>query len=188
MRRADTTTRALKLLMQDHRRIRKLIRVALRTRRDPLAFRQAVALACAEIEAHAQIEHRLLYPSLKAGEARNAVVAAEIEHGVISNLASSLAAGGPADERFLPTFQVLGAYVEQHIAEEEGALFTQVTRAGVDLAPLAATLLERQRRGAVTDVDVEALDSDEGFSSPPHGGHLAEARQRSRTPGRRGAH
>ena len=182
------TTRALKLLMQDHRRIRRLIARAERARRDTGALERAVALACREIADHAAIEERFFYPALRAACPRGQAIEAQVEHAIVENLAAELAAMTPADERYLPTLRVLAAQVEQHVETEEDDLFVRAARSRADFSPLVAALVQRQRSGGLSDVDCEVAD----LLRDVGGGHLRTRTgrdpQRVREPGGRGAH
>jgi hypothetical protein len=184
----NPTTQALKLLMQDHRRIRKLVAQAERARRSPAALAQAVLIACREIADHATLEERFFYPAVRAASPRAQVVEAQIAHAIVANLAADLAAMPCDDERYLPTFRVLSAQLEQHIAAEEDALFERAAASRADLRPLLAAFAERQRNGGITDVDVEIA----GLLHDPGGGRVRSRSgrdpQRVRDPGRRGAH
>jgi hypothetical protein len=102
MKRVDDTdaTQALKLLMQDHRRIRRLLRHAEAVDGDPVAQARAVDLACRAIDEHNDIEQRLLYPLL----GRIARAAAD-DHAVATRLIAVLDGAGPPDALYMPTLR-----------------------------------------------------------------------------------
>jgi hypothetical protein len=189
MSRIDTpdTTQALKLLMQEHRRIRRLLEHAAAVDGDPLAQARAADLACRELDAHADLEERLLYPALRSLGTGDVTGRAEHDHAVARQLVAVLDAMGPADGQYDATLRELAAWVDEHVKLEEETLLARASEAGLDLAALAVALLERQRQGAVTDVDVDAEVAMDAGSDVRHAGE-ANGRQRAREPGRRGAH
>jgi Hemerythrin HHE cation binding domain len=196
MRRIDETdtTQALKLLMQDHRRIRRMLKHAEDAGSEPLVQARAADLACRALEEHGDTEERLLYPVLRSLDGAAGIDDARREHQVARDLIAALDRLGPADGQFLPTLRELGAWIDEHVRTEEETLLTRASEAALDLAPLAHALLERQRSGAITDVDVDAeLAADALEDALPRAlddarDDGAEDRQRLRVPGRRGAH
>jgi hypothetical protein len=192
MKRIDDadTTQALKLLMQEHRRIRRLLRHAEQVGDDPLAQARAVDLACRELEAHAAIEEQWLYPMIGAAGDGDDTRRARYDHVIAGRLIAVLDGLGPADGPYLPTLRELADWVDTHVVEEEQTLLTRAKATDLDLASLAEALLERQRHGALTDVDVDAelaADAADNAIDSSHD-HDAQDRQRERAPGRRGAH
>lgn len=184
------TAHALKLLMQDHRRVRRLLRHAEEVDGDPLAQARAVDLACRELEAHAAIEERYLYPALRDAGGEDATESARFEHAVASALIAALDRLGPSDAGYRETIAELADWVDDHVRVEEETLLARAKAAGLDLAPLAAVLVERQRRGALTDVDVEASVAEDGGARLHTTGDEPSSndRQRARSPRRSGAH
>jgi hypothetical protein len=192
MKRIDDrdTTQALKLLMQDHRRVRRLFRHAEDAAADPLAQARAADLACRELEAHSEIEARWLYPLLRRAGADEATERASFDHDVARRLIAALDRLGPADAGYDGTLRELADWVDEHVREEETVLLARAKEAELDLGALADALLDRQRHGALTDVDVDAETADDaGVSTRLEPGDSgAHDRQRSRPPRRSGAH
>jgi hypothetical protein len=173
---------ALKLLLQDHRRIRRLLARAQQGSRDVRA--RAAERACRELEAHAAIEERLLYPLLAVIGGQDRVEAVRAEHDSVRHLVAALQRLDADSAGYLVALRDLAETVDAHVRHEEEALLPRAGGAGLDLAPLGRALLDRQRSGAATDVDV---DADRAADLDALASEAADAQQ-SRTPERRGAH
>jgi hypothetical protein len=196
--RHDPTTPALKRLVHDHRRIRKLLRRAGRAKSATVDVAADVERACAALAQHEELEDRWLYPALRGmHRTAGATVEAEVAHDLVRHLAAELRSMGPADERYLATVRVMRVLVEHHIEDEEDRLFPQAKDRSLDLTALAeAYEARRDADGAYAarpDADVtsvahvvEDLAPARDAVRPPD--DPAEIRQRARGPGRRGAH
>ena len=184
--RDDPTSPALKLLLQDHRRIRKLLRRAARAKGPPADLAADVERACEALAAHAEIEERWLYPALRdLPSACEAAREAEVAHDLVRQLAGRLDAMGPGDERFLATVRVMRVVVEHHLEDEEERLFAHARRRSLDLSEVEAAFVARSNGDGTTiapAVEAVVAHAVRSRDSP------AELRQRARGPGRRGAH
>jgi hemerythrin-like domain-containing protein len=112
---------AVKLLKDDHKKVKDLFRQFERARSDER--KKAIAEeAMHELEVHAEIEEEIFYPAAKAKadkEGKELVAEAVEEHHVVKMLISELKAMREVNEQFEAKFTVLIENVEHHIEEEE---------------------------------------------------------------------
>lgn len=136
------------MLMEDHKRVKKLFRdfERLDAHEDAERCESLVKEACSMLELHTTLEEELFYP-----EARNClgdemiVDEAEVEHEVAKQLIQQLKNMDAEDEKFSAMFTVLGEYVKHHIKEEESELFPQLNRAKLDWQDLQEQMQERRQ-------------------------------------------
>jgi len=129
---------ALGLLLDDHRRLRKLFRdfereTGARARDD------VVREACAQLKAHARLQEALFYPVLRdmAPEALGRRLdEAQVEYATAKDLVAQLEDVWPEDALRDARFSVLGAYFAHHAAREEEELFPAIVALGLDLRSL----------------------------------------------------
>jgi len=84
---------------------------------------------------------------------------AEVEHAAAKDLITQIRNSSPAlDTQFNAKVNVLGEYVEQHVREEEGAIFPQVRRAKIDTQALGEQIAARKAEilGEVADGSARA--------------------------------
>jgi hypothetical protein len=83
-----------------------------------------------ELDVHAHIEEKVLYPALEnTEEARDITLEAYEEHKVVKDLLAELANGGPLNDEWDAKLTVLKENVEHHVKEEEGELFSKARKA-----------------------------------------------------------
>jgi hypothetical protein len=115
-----------KLLKKDHQTVSELFeRVeAARGQAKLAAFKKLKT----ELDVHAHIEEKILYPALeKPDESRDITLEAYEEHRVVKDLLAELAAGEPGDE-WNAKLTVLQENVDHHVDEEEGELFDKAKK------------------------------------------------------------
>jgi hemerythrin-like domain-containing protein len=98
------------------------------------------------LSVHAQVEEELVYPAFREAltDEQDTLVEAEIEHQSATDLIAQLEEMDPSDERYRPTFTVLGEYVNHHIREEEKEIFPKARKTDIDLAGLGQQLTARK--------------------------------------------
>jgi Hemerythrin HHE cation binding domain len=163
---------AVDLLSRDHDAIRQLFgdyeRLIVRPDQGDRKA-QIVCEICLALSVHSQIEEEIFYPAVRAALGWNDVIDhALCEHGGINELIAKLDDMEPGDHDYDATVAVLGAYVIQHMDEEQQDLFPKLCTAGLDTAALGARLA--QRRGELHD-DVA------GAGSPNSAPGIAAGRQ-----------
>ena len=117
---------AIKMLKDDHRKVKGLIREYADAGDDAFKARQQIAdQIFAELEVHTTLEEEIFYPAVRAttDEAGKGHVAEGMEeHHVVKILIEELKALTPEDEAFGAKFKVLSENVEHHMKEEEDEL------------------------------------------------------------------
>jgi hypothetical protein len=104
---------------------------------------------CSELEVHAQLEEEIFYPAVRAAiDADDLMDEATVEHQSAKELIAQIRAMSPDDELYDAKVTVLGEYVKHHVKEEQGEMFPQARRSGVDLKQLAEQM--RERKGELT--------------------------------------
>ena len=100
-----------------------------------------------ELEIHAALEERLIYPAIRehidADELMNEAIE---EHHVMHVLLTELKKLRAQDERFKAKFKVLGELVNAHIEEEEGKILPQAEESSIDWEDLNARVLKRKEQ------------------------------------------
>ena len=123
------------MLKADHKKVKKAFKdfEKLDPQEDPQSCQALVGQTLAEIEVHAELEEQLFYPAARGAiKDEDLIDEAEVEHMTAKVLIEQLKGMGPDDEKFAATFKVLGEYINHHVGEEEGEMFKQLTRPGVD--------------------------------------------------------
>jgi hemerythrin superfamily protein len=135
------------LLQDDHQRVQKLFKQAekLDAQEDSAELQEIVQTACMELTIHAEVEEELVYPAFRdVLEDTDMVVEAEIEHQSAKDLIAQLEEMDPSDERYKPTFTVLGEYINHHVNEEEKEIFPKVRKTDLDLDGLGQQVVARK--------------------------------------------
>ena len=115
------TVDAVKLLKDDHEKVKGLFRQFEKARSDDKK-KQLADEIMHELEVHSQIEEEIFYPAVreKGGSSQQEIVAEAVEeHHVVDVLMKEIKELDPSDERFEAKMTVLIENVEHHIEEEE---------------------------------------------------------------------
>ena len=112
------------LIKKDHEEVASLFRRLKAAEGFSETFEQLFAQLREHLELHAHAEERVLYSALKEAEgAQELVEEALDDHELVQNLLDELAAARIDDEAWNEKLEVLEAYVEDHIEEEESDIF-----------------------------------------------------------------
>ena len=143
-RRASAGKDAIALLKADHRQVEQWFSQFDKARDD--ARKQALATSiCNAIKVHAAIEEEIFYPAFfEATEDRDVHHEAIIEHDGARKLIEEIEASGPDDDYFDAKVTVLGELVKHHVKEEEGEMFPEARKSGMDLAALGEQMMSRK--------------------------------------------
>ena len=88
------------------------------------------ATAIMELEVHADLEEKLIYPAIREQIDEDEMMNEAIEeHHLVHVLIKELKKLKPKDEVFQAKFKVLGELVKHHIEEEEGKSYRKLNRA-----------------------------------------------------------
>ena len=119
---------AIKLLMQDHKKVRQLLTelegTTTRNTRDRERLVQEISN---EVTIHAQIEEEIFYPAFKAAAKKtddtDMFFEAAEEHHVVEMVMPELVAADPSSDEFTAKAKVLKELIEHHAGEEEKEMF-----------------------------------------------------------------
>jgi hemerythrin superfamily protein len=141
-------TDATELLCADHREVRGLFAEYRRLARERASGSDRRPLAeeiCTLLTVHAAIEEEIFYPEARAaGVDADLLDEAEVEHAAAKDLMAQIRDTDAGDALYDARVNVLGEYVDHHVAEEEGALFAKCRASAMDLRAIGARLAARQ--------------------------------------------
>ena len=123
----DTYMNAIRLLKDDHDKVKKLLNQGdATTERAEKTRADLLATIKRELTVHEEIEESIFYPALKEHpKAKEIVLEAYEEHNVVDTVMAELEATDVTDERWAAKFTVMKENIEHHIEEEEGEMFKQ---------------------------------------------------------------
>jgi hemerythrin-like domain-containing protein len=108
---------ALKLLREDHEKVKKLLSDIEST------TERAVKTRTSEL---ARLKEEIFYPALKDhAKTREIALEAYEEHGVVDMIMAEIEQTPVEDETWMAKFTVMKENLEHHIEEEEGEMFKQ---------------------------------------------------------------
>lgn len=139
---------AFELLKNDHKKVSQLFKQV--ESASGQAKKQLFSQVKSELDLHAHIEEKFLYPALEnTKEAREITLEAYEEHKVVKDLLAELAAAGTPEDEWDAKFKVLRENVEHHVEEEEGELFDKAEDALSDekIERLGAEMEAEKARG-----------------------------------------
>lgn len=121
---------AFTLLKNDHKKVAGLLEKIDATTERALKTRDELfAQVKAELDLHAEIEEKILYPVLeKADETHDISLEAYQEHRLMKQLLNELAKEPKDTEEWTAKFTVLKENVEHHVEEEEGDMFKKARK------------------------------------------------------------
>lgn len=161
----------ISLLEDDHQRVQQMFKEAENLgEEDTESLQEIVQTACMELTVHAQVEEELVYPAFRdvLGDEQDLILEAEVEHQSATDLIAQLEEMDPSDERYKPTFTVLGEYVSHHVKEEEKEIFPKVKKTDLDLDGLGQQVMARKaelQAELAGDEEAETAGS-QGTSTP----------------------
>jgi hemerythrin-like domain-containing protein len=118
---------ALKLLNDDHEKVKKLLEEGESTTERAVKTREELFIKIkGELKVHEAIEEEVLYPALKEYAAtKEIVLEAYEEHHVVDVILGELEVTPVDDETWAAKFTVMKENLEHHIEEEEDEMFKQ---------------------------------------------------------------
>ncbi|MEA2497866.1 MAG: hypothetical protein QOH26_271 [Actinomycetota bacterium] len=116
---------AVKLLEEDHKKVKKLLNEGEDTTERALKTREELFDKIKkEMTVHETIEEEIFYPALKEHpKAKEIVLEGYEEHHVVDTIMSEIESVPFDDERWGAKFKVMKENIEHHIEEEEGEMF-----------------------------------------------------------------
>jgi hemerythrin-like domain-containing protein len=108
---------------------------------------QIAAKAIFELEVHADLEEKLIYPAIrKEIDEDDLMNEAVEEHHLVHVLLKELKKLKPKDEKFRAKFKVLGELVKHHIEEEEGEMLPKAGKSDIDWEALEVAVIKRKEQ------------------------------------------
>ena len=140
-----TSNPVLKMLKADHKKVKALF--AEYEEATPRKQQDIAQTTIQELEIHAGLEEKLIYPAIREGIDDNEVMnEAMEEHHLVHVLIAELKELEPSDDTFRAKFILLGELVKHHVKEEEGEMFPQAEKAKIDWETLEAEVMRRKEQ------------------------------------------
>ena len=141
---------AIRLLKDDHEKMKKLLKDLEATQeRDTSRRERLFTQVKEELTVHEVIEEEIFYPALKEHQkAKEIVLEAYEEHGVVDMVMAEIEQVPFDDERWGAKFTVMKENIEHHIEEEENEMFAQARDAfeKAELEELGKRMMDRKEQ------------------------------------------
>jgi hemerythrin-like domain-containing protein len=133
----------VEMLKQDHEKVKGLFEEFESAEGREQA--EIAATAIMELEIHAELEEKLIYPAIRQEIDEDDMMNEAVEeHHLVHVLIKELKKLKPKDETFQAKFKVLGELLKHHIEEEEGEMLPKAEKSDIDWETLEATVLKRK--------------------------------------------
>lgn len=162
---ATRNPNAIALLMEDHKKVKKLFSDFKKLKEDGDGDEKAnlVNMICTELTIHTQIEEEIFYPAVRdAIDDEDLMDEADEEHASAKTLIAQLESMEPEDDHYDAKVTVLGEYIDHHVKEEHDEMFPKVKKAKLDLVELGAQMLQRKHE---LQAENNPFEADEGRRS-----------------------
>ncbi|HSE58299.1 MAG TPA: hemerythrin domain-containing protein [Nitrospiraceae bacterium] len=135
----------VELLKEDHEKVKGLF--AEYEEADSDRKQDVAETALQDLEVHAELEEKLIYPAVREAIDDDALMNEAIEeHHLVHVSIKELKKLKPGDAKFDAKFKVLGELVKHHIQEEEGEMLPQAEEADIDWDVLGAKVMKRREQ------------------------------------------
>lgn len=145
---AASTTDAIALLKDDHRKVEKLFKEFEGAKGEGRKERLARQI-CLELSVHTAIEEEIFYPACQGTVEEDLLRESYVEHDAAKVLIAEIEAGqGERDEFFDSKMKVLQEEIEHHVEEEEkpgSGVFAQARKGKLDLDTIGKQLAARKK-------------------------------------------
>jgi hypothetical protein len=136
----------IEMLKADHERVKGLFE-EFDNAKDAKTQQQLVHTALMELEIHANLEEKLIYPAFREEiEDEDLMDEALEEHHLVHRTIAELKKMKPRNERFKAKFTVLGECVKHHIEEEESEMLPKAEDSDIDWDTLQKQILKRKEQ------------------------------------------
>ena len=142
----EPSTELLNTLKADHDKVKELFEQFEQTA-DEEERAAIIESALKELDVHADLEEKIIYPALRERlEDQELITEAIEEHHVVHVLIKELKAGHVRQERRDAKFTVLAENVKHHIKEEEEHLFPEALALDLDWESLSAKVEKKKAK------------------------------------------
>ncbi len=154
----------VEMLKEDHEKVKGLFEEYESAASQEQA--EIAATAIFELEIHAELEEKLIYPAIREAIDDNDMMNEAVEeHHLVHVLIAELKKLKPKDEKFHAKFTVLSELVKHHIEEEEGELLPQAERHDIDWDVLEVAVMKRKEALMAKSSKKPAMKSKTGAKS-----------------------
>ncbi|MGC4095724.1 MAG: hemerythrin domain-containing protein [Nitrospira sp.] len=137
------TTGVIEMLKEDHEKVKGLFET-FESAEGP-ARADIAATAIMELEVHADLEEKLIYPAIRETIDEDDMMNEAVEeHHLVHVLIKELKKLKPNDEVFQAKFKVLGELVKHHIEEEEAEILPKAQESDLDWETLETAVMKRK--------------------------------------------
>ena len=132
------------MLREDHKKVQGLFK-KFEKAENAEEKQQIVETALTELEIHAELEEKLIYPAIRAEiDDEDLMDEAQEEHHVVHVVIAELKKMNPGDERYDAKFTVLGELCKHHIKEEEEEMLPKAEKSDIEWEDLSAQVMRRK--------------------------------------------
>ena len=139
---------AVKLLVDDHKKVKKLFKDFARIEDGEGAAQEKAAVVqkiCMELTIHTTVEEDIFYPAVRESiDEEDLMDEADVEHAGAKILITQLEGMKPGDDHYDAMVTVLGEYIDHHVKEEQEEMFPKAKRARVDMMELGERITQRK--------------------------------------------
>ncbi len=133
------------MLKEDHAKVQALFKDF--ESADGRKKTEIAVTAIFELEVHADLEEKLIYPAIREEMGEHDLMNEALEeHHLVHVLIKELKKLKPKDARFRAKFTVLGELVKHHIEEEEGEILPKAEKSKIDWEALEVRVMERKEK------------------------------------------
>ncbi|MHB1332943.1 MAG: hemerythrin domain-containing protein [Sulfuriferula sp.] len=139
---------AITLLKEDHKKVKELFKEFEKLEKTPASKNKKSTLVkeiCEELTIHAQVEEEIFYPAVRdAIEDQDMMDEAKVEHAGAKELISQLEKMTPEEDLYDAKVTVLSEYIDHHVKEEEGEMFSSIKKSKLDMTKLGSDMRKRK--------------------------------------------
>lgn len=140
---AGLASGVIEMLKEDHEKVKGLFEEFESAEGKEQA--NIAATAIMELEVHADLEEKLIYPAIREQIDEDEMMNEAVEeHHLVHVLIKELKKLKPKDETFKAKFKVLGELVTHHIEEEEGEMLPKAQESDIDWEKLENAVMKRK--------------------------------------------
>jgi len=143
----DKTTNAIAMLKEDHQKVKELFERFEETNGSATKAK-IVSEVLMALKVHATVEEELFYPALRQNieDEEGIMDEADEEHHVAKVLIAELEKMTGDEDHWDAKFKVLAESVRHHIKEEEGKMFKEAKKTGIDFNILGSQMAHLKQK------------------------------------------
>lgn len=174
---------AITMLTADHKKVKKLFSDFDKIKESGSDDEKSAVVEqiCNELSIHAEIEEEIFYPAVReAIDESDLMDEALVEHAGAKVLIAQLKDMDPEDDLYDAKVTVLGEQINHHVEEEEGEMFPQAKKSGVDTEGLAEQMLQR-KTALLQEMGINDKAAEDGEEEPEGSAGNRATRKRAGT-------